>query len=1098
MSERTDFFIVGIGASAGGLEALQTFLSNLPHSSPAAFVIIQHLSPDFKSMMDKILAKHTEMRVTKVTRNTKVKPNHIYLMSPKKNLELMGDTLTPRDHRPEDKPNLPIDMFFTSLGKHWGANTVGIILSGTGTDGSRGIKTIKEQGGIIMVQVPESAKFDGMPNATLLTGLADFVLKLPELAQEVERIVHFIPQISSEVKKLPSSEKDYLNEILLLVANETRINFALYKEATILRRMQKRMHITHVDTLKNYHEILTDNAAEIKQLSNEFLIGVSSFFRDKYPWDVFRDKVLPEIIAQKESGDTIRIWVAGCATGEEAYTIGMLIDDYLAKHELNLSYKIFGSDVDQRSIYTAGMGVYNSAMTDAIPPEFLTSYFDKKGITYKVKKSFRDCFVFAAQNIISDPPFIKMDVVACRNVLIYLNNDVQQKVLSNFHFSLNSGGYLILGKSENIGSLGVFFTPIGDKTNIFQNRVPFNRKLHQDFLPKISIETPPHKNILPESTRTLNPAFFNSLITKAYDEDGVVVNSNYQILHIKGNLDRHFFFPKNDLSLYLEDVLDKDEYWLLKGGIQEALRHTKAIYYDDVIFKKGRKVSMLDLRFKAVNTDPQTLKLVYIEFRNERDHHADKPLIMPFSSEDQEQRLALLDKELDEKQRNIQLLREELETSSEELQTSNEELLASNEELQSSNEELQSVNEEIYSVNSELQEKIKEVTHINNDLVNVLNSTEIATIFVDHDFKIRRLTPKASEIVNITQKDIGRSIDHFTTNLADLSLMPLAKQVVDTTRPLEREVSLKTGACYYLMKILPYRKADGSIEGLVITFVDITEVKEAQINVQNARTFAENIVRSVADPLIVLDADLRVFSANPAFYSIFKTSPRNTENQFIYDLGNGQWNEPQLRNLLENVIPENAIVTDYRIERNFKNIGFRVILLNAVTIPQTGDIPNLILLTLRDITEKEQARKQMIETAKRMSLIIQTSKIGTWEYNIQTQKVIADRRLRDLFEIYEEDELTLEGFAHRIHKEDYERVYNALSEAINQNKTYSSDFRIETDSGEIRYLIGHGSMLTTEEGTPYKMLGINMDITERRRAEENITHYGRLLEASYN
>nr|WKN36893.1 chemotaxis protein CheB [Tunicatimonas sp. TK19036] len=1098
MSERKDFFIVGIGASAGGLEALQEFFSKLPDSNPAAFVVIQHLSPDFKSMMDELLAKHTRMPIKKVTRTVKIKPNHVYLMSPRKNLELVGDSLVLREKIRTQKPNLPIDQFFDSLGKHWGINSVGIILSGTGTDGSRGIKTIKEQGGIIMVQHPDSAKFDGMPNATMLTGLADFVLRLPKMAEEVDRIIHHSPQISDETGKLPTTEQDFIGEILELVTKETRINFNLYKEATILRRMQKRMHITNVNTLKGYHHILASNPEEVKQLSNEFLIGVSSFFRDGHPWKVFTNDVLPVIIDQKEEGDTIRVWIAGCASGEEAYTIGMLIDDYISKQHLPFSYKIFSSDIDKRSIYTASMGIYPSSIAEAVPPDLITSYFDKVGNNYKVKKSFRDHFVFASQNIISDPPFIKMDVVSCRNVLIYLNSEVQQKVISNFHFSLNKTGFLILGKSENIGNMAVFFSPIGEKTNIYQNRIAFNRKLHHTYLPKTSFRTDLQQQKNATETPLLSPSYLNNLITKAYEEDGVWVNSHFQIMHVKGNLDRYFHFPKNNLSMHLEDVLGKDEYLLMKSGILEALRVKKAVYYDKALFKKEKTRRLVDLRFKAIEVEALQQKIVYIEFRNDRKPEPSHQTVVTKLNEQEDQRLTRLVQELEEKQRIIQLLREELDSHNEELQTSTEELLASNEELQSSNEELQSVNEEIYSVNSELQEKISEITQINNDIINLLNSTEIATIFIDQDYLIRKLTPKISEIINISERDIGRSIDHFTTKLKNVSLMSITHSVMETEQPLEREVSLQSEEKCYLMRVLPYRKADGTMNGLVITFVDISEIKDAQIEIKNARLFAENIVNTFTDPLIVLNAELKVISANPAFHTTFKAIPEHISDQLIYDLGNGYWNLPALHHLLEDIIPEKSLVTGYQIEHDFPDIGHRIMLFNAITISQTGNIPDLVLLAIRDITEEEIRRKQLIETAERLNIVIQTSNIGTWEYNTRTQEVSADKRLRELFDLPPKRQLTFKDIASKIHPEDYQRVYKSLSSSIEQNKTYSTEFRIVKKNEEIRYVTGHGNMLLNDEGEPFKMIGINVDVTERKRAEENSAHYGRLLEESYN
>ncbi|WKN43863.1 chemotaxis protein CheB [Tunicatimonas pelagia] len=1094
MSDQNDFFIVGIGASAGGLQALQAFFSELPDQNPAAFIVIQHLSPDFESMMDELLAKYTKMSIVKVTKSVIVKPNHVYVMSPKQNLELVNGSLKPKAPNAYEKPNLPIDLFFNSLGKEWKSNAVGIIMTGTGTDGSRGIKTIKEQGGIVMAQHPDSAKFDGMPNAAVHTGLTDFILDLPELAKETQRVINRIPQFADSGDPLTLTDRGLLDRILSLIAKKIQIDFSEYKEATILRRIQKRMHIVNVDILEDYYNVLLSNRAEVEQLGNEILIGVSSFFRDGRPWKVFREKVLPELGNKIQEGDSLRIWIAGCSSGEEAYTIGMLIDDYLTKNQLKPDYKIFGSDIDKRAIQMASAGIYGLSVADSIPKEYLSYYFTRSGDTYRVKKFFRDHFVFAAHNIITDPPFIRMDVVSCRNVLIYLNSDVQKKVMSHFHFSLNQDGFLILGKSESIGHLQPFFGTPAKGINIFQNQVPSAGK-------QLSTEPrQPFTNVggqysrLSGPPRTLNTNTLKALIAESYDEAGVLVNKDCYILHTLGSVNRYFHFPKNNLRMHLEDVLETDEYLLLKSGVRETLSSKKSVYHPDVLFVKGQSKNIINLRFKAIQSPFFEEEVVYIEFQNARKpDKGQKKQIIPTG--DGKQRIALLEKEVDEKQRLLQALREELDTHSEELQTTNEELLASNEELQSSNEELQSVNEELYSLNAELEDKIKEVTEANSDVLNLINSTQIATIFIDQDLHIRRLTSNVAKVVNVSARDIGRSIKHFTTNLDKVSLTNLIKQTIKAEEALEQEVS--SGERSYLMRMLPYYEANGDANGLVITFVDITEIKNAQLAVDNVRSFAENIVNTVTDPLLVLDQELKIVSVNPAFYDTFQLSEEHTIGYSIFDLDEGQWKQPDLQRLLQEIIHQSSMVSDYQIEHDFPRIGQRIMDISAVVIPQTGSTPNLILLSVRDITEKERNRQQLKEIAERLNLVRQSSDIGTWEYNIQTKAVVGDARLRELFDIPDGD-LKFENFTSRIHPEDQARVVIALEQAVANRTLYTSEFRVVHSNGDIRHLIGQGSLIDDEEGNPYKVLGINLDITKQRQAEEDKAQYGKLLEESYN
>ncbi len=1094
MSDHNDFFIVGIGASAGGLQALQSFFSELPDRNPAAFIVTQHLSPDFESMMDELLAKYTKMPVVKVTKSVKVKPNHVYVMSPKRNLELVDGSLKPKAPNAYEKPNLPIDLFFNSLGQERKNNAVAIILTGTGTDGSRGIKTIKEQGGIVMVQHPDSAKFDGMPNAAVHTGLTDFILDLPELAKETQRVINRMPQLFDNGDELTVTDRGLVDRILKIIAKKIKIDFSEYKEGTILRRIQKRMHIVNVDILEDYYNVLLSNTREVEQLGNEILIGVSSFFRDGRPWKVFQEKVLPELGNKISEGDSLRIWIAGCSSGEEAYTIGMLVDDYLAKNQLKPDYKIFGSDIDKRAIQFAGAGIYSPSIANSIPKEYLSYYFNHSEGTYRVKKFFRDHFVFAAHNIISDPPFIRMDVVSCRNVLIYLNSQVQKKAMSHFHFSLNQNGFLILGKSESIGPLQPYFSVPEQGINLFQNQVASTgRQLSTEPRMPFTKQGSHHAKIS-GSPSPINTTTLKGLIAEAYDEVGVLVNKDCFILHTLGGVNRYLQFPKNNLRMHLEDVLETDEYLLLKSGVREAISSKKSVYHADVLFAKGRVKNIVNLRFKAINSPFFEKDVVYVEFQNARKPgKAQKSNVG--SSDDSKRQIALLEKEVDEKQRMLQALREELDTHSEELQTTNEELLASNEELQSSNEELQSVNEELYSLNSELEDKIKEVTEANSDVVNLFNSTQIATIFIDQDLHIRRLTSSIANVVNISERDIGRSIQHFTTNLDKISLIDLIRQAIKSGKKIEREVS--SGKCSYLMRMIPYYEANGDANGLVITFVDVTEIKNAQMAVDNVRSFAENIVNTVTDPLLVMDQELNIVSVNPAFYDTFDLSAEKTLGYSIFDLDNGQWKQPDLRQLLRETIHQNSIISDYQLEHDFPRIGQRIMNISAVSIPQTGSNPNLILLSVRDITEKQRNHQKLKEIAERFNLVRQSAEIATWEYNLQTKTVVGDDRFRELFDITE-DQIKYEQVMGRIHPDDYQEVSTAVEEAFSQHQMYRAEFRVVHTNGEVRYLIGQGGLVENQEGEPYKMLGVNLDNTEQRQAEADTAQYGRLLEESHN
>ena len=1083
---KKDFYIVGIGASAGGLEAIQHFFQHFPPIRSAAFVIIQHLSPDFKSLMNELLAKYTALPIVKLEEDTKAQPGYIYLVTPQTNVIIEEGILKPINHQRTDKVNLPIDLFFHSLGQDKQSCALGVILSGTGTDGSRGIKTIHEQGGLVMVQDADEAKFDGMPRAAMLSGVADYTLPVERLADEVSRVVSngAMGPAPEAVEQLPATEEDYLHDLLGIIHAQTRIDFTLYRPDTLLRRISKRMHIVRVDSIEAYYRYVQQNLSEAEILTKEFLIGVSQFFRDEQVWKDLDKHVVRPLVAQKKDHDTIRVWVPGCSTGEEAYTLGMLFLEHIKQSKRPISLKIFATDADKHAVDWASAGFYGENVANAVSGSRLSKFFERIDTGFKVKKEFREHFVFAAHNFIADPPFINMDLVSCRNALIYIQPSVQQKVFDSFYFSLKKSGYLLLGKSESLGEMQQAFTTVVSASKIFQAAASYQQPMRPSLKRSMAQLSDSRSFSSPEPPAAASPIVahdqYTELLSDAYAPGGIFVNPALDVLYIHGEVEQYLKLPRRQVRFQLDNMVEPALAVILKSGIDRALAGETVVLRQVAFQKKGETLTV-DLEFRIFRPEATQDTLVLIAFLDTQSTSATKA---PPAVLDQvvQERIQLLEKKLGEKDKELQHLREQLESSNEELQTSNEELIASNEELQSSNEELQSFNEELYTVNTELQEKIEELTHTSSDIDNLLRSTEIATIFLDHNLCIRFFTPATAEIINVTQSDIGRSIAHFTTYLQGDYFLEEARQVLHTQEPVEKEVANQQ-AKHFLMRISPYHRADGTSDGLVATFVNLTEIKEAHQALQDSKNYAESIVNSVRDPLMVLNEQLTVISANPAFYEKFKVAAEETEGKRVYDLGSGQWDIPELKKLLEEIIPQDQLITDYFISHDFPSIGPRIVSVSAVRVVQSRELPALILMGVRDVTERETAREHLQETVERLELVLHASKVGIWEWSFVTDEVVSDERQRAMFGVPLHTKISAQEIIARIHPDDSEQVNAAIQQSIEEKDFYNEDFRVIHDDGSIHYLNGQGSVLFDQQGQPIKMLGTNVDITEKKRKE---------------
>ena len=874
MVTKKDFYVVGIGASAGGLEAVQQLFDNLPADPGVAFVIIQHLSPDFRSLMPELLSKHTRMKIFTADDGLEIEPNCIYLNQRNKNLGLKGNKLVLLDKAPKDHLNLPIDVFFHSLGESFREKSIGVILSGTGSDGSRGIKTIKEAGGTILVQEPGSAQFNGMPNAAILTNLVDFILPPQNISKKLVQFTNnrFILEDTGVEK---STHEKLFQAILEEVHRNSGVNFQKYKYNTLLRRIEKRMSLHNVETLEDYHALVAASSKERDALNQEFLIGVTCFFRDAEAFSTFRKNVIPVLFESKEPNHKLRVWIPGCSTGEEVYSIAMLLEDYIQNNKTSVDYKIFATDVDKKALSLASQGNYPVNNYAEIDAEYFRQYFIKTGDQIQIIKKIREKIIFSHHDVTQNPPFINMDLISCRNMLIYLKQTTQLSILRNFQYALNMNGFLFLGSSESLGTVATGFKTIDAKWKIFQNKKETTRNLVNNIsgVPSLykQIEILKH-NYIPQETKmtgqNFNEMFYYKLLTRKHAPVSVFIDKKYNVQFISGDFKTWFNQRDGLFSNNLMNMVSSELATVIKNGIRRLNEKNAPVVIKNFTTRSDDEITSTDLTFENISglhSDENMYLIQFIKGKQE-----DYPEQVVLSSGDisniSKQRIEDLEYELKETKAKLQIAVEELEASNEELQSSNEELMSSNEELQSSNEELQSVNEELHTVNSEFQEKNRELENLNNDIINLLNSTDIGTLFLDTNLNIRKFTPAIKRIFNLEDSDIGRSISSFASEFDDetrKSIITHSKTSLEKLQTLEKEIQDNQGN-WYLKRISPFVTAEKKIEGVVVTFVDIGSLKKArhQLNESELRLSAALEAGNMAWWELELPSGKIVFSQN--------------------------------------------------------------------------------------------------------------------------------------------------------------------------------------------------------------------------------------------
>ncbi len=963
--------VVGLGASAGGLQAYSAFFDATPFDTGAAFVLVHHVDPDHKSLMADLLAKHTAMPVVLATDQSRVEADHVYVIPPNKYLEIKGGVLLLSEPTDRRGTRLPIDRFLRSLASDLGPNAIAVILSGTGSDGSAAIRAVKEQGGIVLAQEPAEAMHDGMPRSAIASGAIDHVIEIAKMPDIIANYIRnpFV-QNGDAKKHLGENAKGSLDQILAVLKAHSPINFDLYKDGTLLRRIERRMALRHVENSGDYVALLQDSAQEAQSLCADLLISVTSFFRDPEAFDHLEKTILEGLVKSHDAGHPVRIWVPGCATGEEAYTLAMLVIEKISTLRKDVKLQIFASDVDERALTVARNGVYPDSIAEDVSAARLERFFLKEDHSYRVTPELRDAVVFANQNVLSDAPFSKIDLISCRNLMIYLTADAQERVIRMFHFALNEGGVLFLGMSETTGNHDGLFQPLSKKYRVFK-RIGNVRGRAFEF--PVAQRSFASAGVISEPSYVRAPAnklaeLSQSLLVKYYGPAAVMINAQSEALYLMGPTDKYLRVPSGETS---RDVLAMARQGLrarLNSVIRSARQGAEEAKETAVISREAGEVGVT-IQVHPVTLDETQLFLVTF---------TDQPTTPAVAALDSQigDAYRQLEQELETTRADLRNTISDYERSTEELKAVNEEAMSMNEEFQSTNEELetskeelQSLNEELTTLNTQLQQKIDDERRVSDDLNNLLSSSGIATLFLDNEFKIKRFTPASRDLFNLISKDIGRQFSDITGKVRDPDLLKDAEAVLETLVSIECEVESDSGQ-WFIRRILPYRTQSGKIDGVVVTFAEISDLKKLQGKTSAAREFAESIVDTVREPLMVLDEGLTILSVSASFHKVFGTNRTDLIGKSIFLIQGRQWDVPSLRALLDAMLSEKTTVEAFDLSLQSGNLGQRNMVLNARVIEGGLEDKRLILLALEDVTERRQAQQAVADREARLSAIL--------------------------------------------------------------------------------------------------------------------------------
>jgi two-component system CheB/CheR fusion protein len=1101
--QEENFYIVAIGASAGGVQALQTFFANLPENPNAAFIVILHQLPDSGNRLAEVLQRQTSLPINVIEDGITISKNNAYVQPSHTYLNIKDHRLYLSDFPTEGLPH-PITHFFQSLALEYNEQAIGILLSGSGSDGSEGLKNISRAGGIALVQCPDSAQFQGMPSSAITSGLVDEILSPVELAEVVYDITHLggHERIYPQPPNLLTTEQ--LGQILSILVKKEQTDFSQYKTTTLNRRIGHRFALSRLGSMESYIRFLSKNNEEQKKLCQDILIGATRFFRDPEAWKIIAQNVLPELINKLTAEDQLRIWVSACSTGEEAYTIAILVDEAIRNSEKAINYKIFATDLDTQALEVASRGIYPEAIANDISAARLKRYFTYDNSCFRVKRSLREMLIFSPHDLTTNPGFSHMSLISCRNVLIYMQPQLQQRVLQLLHFSLKPQGILFLGDTESLGELEQEFMPLNTQWKIYSKRRDIKLSLtqlvtRQPAIVRTSMSSiVPNKFNLPRFEQLLEEIFKQSFESRLIT--CVLVNRDNRLIHVFYNTADLLEISLGEVDLEITKIIHPDLKLPLATSLHRAKRNQEPVLYSGIKINRNHQSEMVRLKI-GHNPELESLEdyfIVLLEVENPPIQSQQLPVRYEIESE-AAQRILELEHELQQTRENLQAVVEELETFNEEQQAMNEELLASNEELQSTNEELQSANEELYTVNAEYQSKIDQLTRLTDDVDNLLRSTDIGVLFLDLNLKICRLTPAVTQAINIRPTDINRSIFDFTNNLDCPNLMELLKQVLTTQQPLEREVTLLTTGEHLLMRIHSYLREDNSCDGVVLTFVNINDIKTIQQRLEHTNNRLENLYESSPVGLFLIDDQFRFLRVNSVLAEMNNRSVEEHLGKTVSEV-TPQFSEqliPFFRQVIETGKPVKNVEIEGTKPSEPDTKGYWL----ATYYPlQMNDGEQAIGGIMVDISAEKKAIKELEESRNLIHQITESSPGIILIVDLESELIsYVNSCVRELLG-YPPDEVKNKGmdfFEDIFHPEDIERVKRHYREFKNRDdrQPIELEYRMRHKDGTWHWFLSREVVFRrTETGEPIEVLGINTDINDRKKAELELEQLNQTLE----
>jgi two-component system CheB/CheR fusion protein len=1112
--------IVGIGASAGGLEAFTLLLEHLPVDTGMAFVLVQHLEPDHESALPEILARTTAMPVREVTDKVVVRPNCVYVIPPDKRLSVARGLLRLEPRGPVAGAARAIDSFLESLAREQQGRAIGVILSGTASDGTMGLEAIKAEGGITFAQ-DESAAYDSMPRSAVAAGCVDYVLSPEGIAGELARIAGH-PYVAGrglsptgEVRAKGRSSKAALGDgdgegagarhgetgrgdevsglrrILLLLRNQGGVDFSLYKPSTMQRRIARRMVLNKCETLEGYGKFLRGNQKEQEALCEDLLISVTNFFRNPEAFEGLKREVFPKLFQHRRSNEPVRVWVAGCSTGQEVYSIAMAYQEFSEARAFAPELKLFATDLNEGLLEKARQGFYPRSLAEELSPERLRRFFVEEEGGYRASKGLRERCIFARQNLLSDPPFSRMDLISCRNVLIYIEAGPQRKILSMLHYALKPNGFLLLGASESVGAASELFKTVDRKLKLFCREpgvtprlpLPVFRNRREGAKPGALAGKAPagpsgELNAMREADR---------IVANRFAPPGVLIDAELRIVQARGATGDYLGLATGKTSLEVLKMARGDLMLPLRAAINKARKQGKAARTERVSLRhdaEGREVNLEVIPLR--NLKERYYLILFEEAAGgrsvERERVEREAAKSPTRSE--APRLARLEGELRETREYLQSVQEQYEAANEELQASNEEMTSSNEELQSMNEELEtskeeleSSNEELMTVSEEIANRNRELSRLNSDLNNLQLSIDTPILVLARDLRIRRFTPPAEKVFSLLANDVGRPLSDIRHKLDFSGLEAFIEEAVSSISVREREVQ-DTAGNWYVLRVRPYVTVDHQIDGAVLLLVDVNVLKQTEQKIREARDFAEAVIESVP-PLVILEPDLRVRSANQAFYATFGAMAAQTQGRLIYELGNGQWNIPALRKLLEEILPQAKAFKQYEVTHEFKDIGRRTMLISGRQVESL----RAIVLSIEDITERKRAEEALSESERQFRTLADSMPQLAWWANSDGYITWYNQRW------YEYTGTTPEQMAgwgwQSVHDPELlPEVLEKWKGSIATGEPYEMEFPLRGADGQFRWFLTRGMPVKDAQGKVARWFGTNTDVSEQRKVRE--------------